>query len=150
MESIHLFRNFFSKYRDKWEISLHGSVNKVNIFFNVSPRNVPSSWYLGFMKQRKRKSNVPYLMDKACIGRATSSQRSTAITVKFPILANPRVDINQAYLKEKEKRKGGKRKENWENILEIDEKIVSCQIIDPILPSLIENFCQEMEIERRG
>lgn len=89
-------------------------------------------------------------MDKACIGRATSSQRSTAITVKFPILANPRVDINQAYLKEKEKRKGGKRKENWENILEIDEKIVSCQIIDPILPSLIENFCQEMEIERRG
>lgn len=89
-------------------------------------------------------------MDKACIGRATSSQRSTAITVKFPILANPRVDINQAYLKEKEKRKEGKRKENWENILEIDEKIVSCQIIDPILPSLIENFCQEMEIERRG
>lgn len=88
-------------------------------------------------------------MDKACIGRATSSQRSTAITVKFPILANPRVDINQAYLKEKEKRKEGKRKENWENILEIDEKIVSCQIIDPILPSLIENFCQEMEIERR-
>lgn len=89
-------------------------------------------------------------MDKACIGRATSSQRSTAITVKFPILANPRVDINQAYLKEKEKRKEGKRKKNWENILEIDEKIVSCQIIDPILPSLIENFCQEMEIERRG
>lgn len=89
-------------------------------------------------------------MDKACIGRATSSQRSTAITVKFPILANPRVDINQAYLKEKEKRKEEKRKKNWENILEIDEKIVSCQIIDPILPSLIENFCQEMEIERRG
>lgn len=89
-------------------------------------------------------------MDKACIGRATSSQRSTAITVKFPILANPRVDINQAYLKEKEKRKEGKRKKNWENILQIDEKIVSCQIIDPILPSLIENFCQEMEIERRG
>lgn len=89
-------------------------------------------------------------MDKACIGRATSNQRSTAITVKFPILANPRVDINQAYLKEKEKRKEGKRKKNWENILEIDEKIVSCQIIDPILPSLIENFCQEMEIERRG
>lgn len=49
-------------------------------------------------------------MDKACIGRATSSQRSTAITVKFPILANPRVDINQAYLKEKEKRKEGKKK----------------------------------------
>lgn len=89
-------------------------------------------------------------MDKACIGRATSNQRSTAITVKFPILANPRVDINQAYLKEKEKRKEEKRKKNWENILEIDEKIVSCQIIDPILPSLIENFCQEMEIERRG
>lgn len=55
------------------------------------------------MKQRKRKSNVSYLMDKACIGLATSSQRSTAITVKFPILANPRVDINQAYLKKEKK-----------------------------------------------
>lgn len=62
------------------------------------------------MKQRERKSDVPYLMDKACIGLATSSQRSTAITVKFPILANPRVDINQAYLKKKRKRKKEGRK----------------------------------------
>ena len=68
------------------------------------------------MKQRERKSDVPYLMDKACIGLATSSQRSTAITVKFPILANPRVDINQAYLKKKkkkERKKERKNKWNW-------------------------------------
>lgn len=68
------------------------------------------------MKQRERKSDVPYLMDKACIGLATSSQRSTAITVKFPILANPRVDINQAYLKKKKKKERKKEKEKVNGI----------------------------------
>lgn len=78
------------------------------------------------MKQRERKSDVPYLMDKACIGLATSSQRSTAITVKFPILANPRVDINQAYLKKKKKKERKKeRKSKWNWKFSKKEEIAS-------------------------
>lgn len=40
-----------------------------------------------------------YLFDNDFIGNFTSRYLSIAITVKFPILANPMVDMNHAYLK---------------------------------------------------
>lgn len=47
----------------------------------------------------KNSRKLSYFNEKAFNGHATSRNLSIAITVKLPILANPMVDMNQAYLK---------------------------------------------------